>query len=291
MDIESGLSLLAEAARQNGRGAGGAEVIRNGSHLMFRLPAGIVARIGEAGTEDVAAREIAVSRWLQEHAVPVVRSASGFTQPTTARGHPVTWWDVLPPHRTATPGELGGLLRRLHDLPLPSAIDLPLFSPLSDVRRRVASALLPEDDRAWINERLATLEREFTQLAFTERPKLIHGDAWQGNVAVLETGEPILLDLEAVCLGPTQWDLIAVAVDYTDFARISTNEYHDFVNAYGVDVTEAPGYRTLADIQEFRWASFILSKASQDPAALAEAAHRISCLKGETSRPWKWTAF
>jgi hypothetical protein len=36
---------------------------------------------------------------------------------------------------------------------------------------------------------------------------------------------PILLDLEHVSIGGPEWDLISVAVDRTDFERISAEDY------------------------------------------------------------------
>jgi hypothetical protein len=110
-------------------------------------------------------------------------------------------------------------------------------------------------------------------------------------VAVPDDGGAILLDLEHVALGPHEWDLIAVAVDQTDFRRIGVAEYRSFVDAYGgYDVTTWPGYRTLADTLELRWVCFALGKASRDKAAADEARHRIACLRQEIPRPWTWTA-
>jgi thiamine kinase-like enzyme len=120
---------------------------------------------------------------------------------------------------------------------------------------------------------------------------VVHGDAWQGNVVVADDGDPIVLDFEAFCMGPQYWDLIAVSVDYTDFDRISKREYDAFAMSYGFDVTGLAIYRTLAEIQELRWTSYVLGKAKPGTAEEKEAALRISCLKGEISRPWKWKAF
>src|SRR5699024_6229203 len=120
----------------------------------------------------------------------------------------------------------------------------------------------------------------------------VHGDAWQGNVAVPQTGTPVLLDLEHVSCGHSDWDLIPIAVDYADFARLTSTDYHDFVAAYGDhDVTATPGFRVLADIQELRWVVFVLGKAANSAHAVREAQHRIACLRGEIPRPWTWTAF
>jgi hypothetical protein len=101
----------------------------------------------------------------------------------------------------------------------------------------------------------------------------------------------VLLDLEAVCAGPVEWDLVSVAVDFTDFARISAADYRSFVAAYGLDVTTTPEYRLLADIQELRWTAYVIGKAAHDTAAAGEAAHRLACLRGEIPRPWTWNPY
>jgi aminoglycoside phosphotransferase (APT) family kinase protein len=136
------------------------------------------------------------------------------------------------------------------------------------------------------------LKKDFNDLAFASSRELIHGDAWQGNVAVPDSGPPILLDLEMVSLGDHAWDLVQIAVDYTDFARLTTTDYKAFVTAYGgADLTTMSGFRTLADIQELRWVAFALSKATVSKSAATEARHRIACLQGDVPRPWSWNAF
>jgi aminoglycoside phosphotransferase (APT) family kinase protein len=120
---------------------------------------------------------------------------------------------------------------------------------------------------------------------------VIHGDAWQGNVAVSGSGTSTLLDLEHVSIGHRQWDLVPLAVDYVDFARLTADDYETFVRSYGHDVTGEPEFRLLADIQELRWVGFVLSKAGANPAASREARHRVACLRGDVPKPWTWAAF
>ncbi|SEC10306.1 Ser/Thr protein kinase RdoA involved in Cpx stress response, MazF antagonist [Amycolatopsis tolypomycina] len=285
-------SVLAGAARIAGFGAAGAELIRDGSNVMYRLPSGVVARIGRPGTGDTARREVLVSRWLDEAGLPAVRALADAPQPVMIGDRPVTWWVALPAHRPATPAELGAVLGRFHSLPAPRIPGLPRHDPFIDLDRRIglATALDP-GDRTWLERHLGELERRYQDFADAGPTGVIHGDAWQGNVAVPETGRPILLDLEMVSFGRYDWDLVQVAVDHTDFARITTSEYESFVAGYGgYDVTRTPGYRTLADIQELRWVAFALSKVGTRPEAAAQARHRIACLRGDVSRPWSWSA-
>jgi hypothetical protein len=284
--------VLAAAARIADLDSTGAELIRDGSNVMYRLPGDVVARIGQSGSQDTARREVLVSRWLTDSGIPVVQTLTDTPQPVVVNGRPVTWWRWLPAHRPATPAELGAVLHGFHALPTPSTLDLPPHDPFANLDRRITDAPgLDRDDRTWLSHRLAQLRKSYQQLPPQGPDRVIHGDAWQGNVAVPESGPPILLDLEVVSIGRREWDLIQIAVDYTDFARITSEDYHSFVTAYGgYDVTKTRSFRILADIQELRWVCFALSKADTCAEAAEQARHRIACIRGDLPRPWSWTA-
>lgn len=285
--------VLVVAARIAGLDAVGADMIRDGSNVMYLLRGGVVARVGRPGTQDTAYREVLISQWLTKSGLPAVRAMVDVPQPVVVNERPVTWWTQLPVHRPATPAELGAVLRRFHALPVPGNLDLPEHDPFARLDDRIAQAPgLDQDDQTWLTRHLAKLYGSYQQLPANGSMGVIHGDAWQGNVAVPDTGPPILLDLEMVSIGRREWDLIQIAVDYTDFARISADDYRAFVAAYGGhDVTTTPAYRLLADIQELRWVCFALSKADTRTDAAREARHRIACIRGDLPRPWSWTAF
>jgi aminoglycoside phosphotransferase (APT) family kinase protein len=284
--------IVKDAAQRAGLVPGPAELLRDGSHALFRLPSGIVARVGAPGSGARASHEIQIAAWLATSAVAAVQPVVGVPQPTLIGDRPVTWWQELPPHRAATPTELGAVLRALHRLPAPTGFNLPRLDPFREFAERIdAAESTPQGDRRWLADHLLGLLDRWNRLPPGRPHCVVHGDAWQGNVAVPDDGGPILMDLEHVALGPPEWDLINVAVDRTDFDRIGTKDYRAFVEAYGgYDVTTWPGYRTLADIIELRWVCFAISKADRDRAAGAEARHRIACLRGEIPRPWTWTA-
>lgn len=285
--------VLTAAARIAGVDTDGAELIRDGSNAMYRLPGQVVARIGRAGTHDTAEREVRVSTWLDRAGLPATRALPDLEQPVIVDDRPVTWWALLPKHRPATPAELGATLRALHALPVPDNLTLPVFDPFANLDERIAQATgVTEDDRDWLAHHLVDLRHEYAQLGGLSTPhQVIHGDAWQGNVAVTGSNAPILLDLEHVSIGDRAWDLIPIAVDYTDFGRLTADDYVSFVDAYGRDVTTDSGFRTRANIQELRWACFVLSKAETSTDAASETRHRIACLRGDVRRPWSWTAF
>ncbi|WP_245734113.1 phosphotransferase enzyme family protein [Lentzea jiangxiensis] len=290
--------VLEQAGLAAGVNVEGAELVRDGSNIIYRLRGGIVARIGRSGTEATARLEVDVSAWLKRCLFPAVRLVPTLLQPTMIDGRPVTWWNFLPKHRPATTAELGLTLRNFHQLPMPDELDLAEVDPFSGLEAKISRAdILSEDDRLWLTSTLDDLRAEFQHLPVGVPPTVVHGDAWQGNVVVPDVpiGKnpvPIMLDFENVGVGHPEWDLISVAVDRTDFERITADEYAEFVTSYGgYDVTAWEGYRTLASIRELRWACFALSKANTSQRAAREAHHRLACLRGEVPRPWRWEAF
>lgn len=206
-------------------------------------------------------------------------------QPTIVDDRPITWWRLLPEHRAANPSELGAVLRALHALPVPSAVDLPASDPFDGLGERVTDAhTLGAEDRIWLTRHLTELRDRYDRLALGRPRQVIHGDAWQGNIAVPASGTPILLDLEDVAIGHPDWDLVQLAVDYTDFARLDEHDYRDFVDAYGgYDITTTSGFRTWADVQELRWTCFVIGKSGNNPAATAEV--RRDCPLNGVSGP------
>ncbi|MBB5922156.1 Ser/Thr protein kinase RdoA (MazF antagonist) [Actinoalloteichus hoggarensis] len=271
----------------------GAQLIRDGTNVMYRLPGAVVARIGPAGSHGLAERQITASRWLADAGIPVVQVLDGVEQPTLVGDRPVTWWVTLPEHRHAEPAELGAMLRRLHELAVPESALFPEVDPLDGLYEAIrdGSPLLAQDDRRWLQDLVDSLRADYGDVAQDLPRHVIHGDAWQGNVVVVDPDRPVLLDLDHFGIGPWEWDLISLAVDYTDFARITPTDYRAFVEAYGgYDMTAWPGYRTLATIREVRWATFALSKATTDDEVAKQARHRVACLRGVIDRPWTWTA-
>ena len=282
--------VLASAAAQAGFDTSAAILLRDGSNVLYQLPGDVVARVGKPGT---AAKEVRVAQWLAQVGLPSIRAVAGVAQPVMVEDRPVTWWESLSAHRPGTTAELGTALRALHDLTPPPTLQLPSLDPFTELDERIDRAtVLGSGDRRWLVDHLSQLRARLDQLPPSDDQQgLVHGDAWQDNLAVTANG-PILLDLERVSLGDQNWDLIPIAVDRTDFARLSANDYQSFVDAYGGhDVTGATAFRLLADIQELRWLTFVLSKATTRTGAEREVKHRVACLRGERARPWNWAAF
>ncbi|MFJ9697177.1 phosphotransferase family protein [Kitasatospora sp. NPDC101183] len=269
----------------------GATLIREGENALWRLPGGVVARIGRTGQAAAAARELAVARWLFENRFPAVRPLESVPQPLDVDGRPVTFWHQLPPHAHGTAVDLAPLLRRLHRLPVP-ALELGRLDPFVRLGLRIDGAsTLDPPERAWLRERLAVLRGAWSGLPPGMPLGVVHGDAWGGNVAVTAS-TTYLLDFERTSLGPPEWDLAAVAVEQGVFDTTGPEEYAAFCEAYGTDVTAWAGYPVLRDLRELRLTCYALQLAAADPDRhRAEAHHRLACLRGEKGpRPWHWTA-
>lgn len=283
--------ILVKAAQQADLNLNEQEVIREGSHAIYRV-GDIVARIGRPGSLKDAERELRVSQWLNSSGIPTVAVVWELPQPIVVDDRPVTWWHLIPNHRPATPAELGAMLRALHSLTPPTDPDLPRYDPFGDLRERLATpGTVNDDDRTWLLSHYDELRQQYDKLPDPLRLSVIHGDAWQGNLVVPPSGVPTVLDLDKVSVGRPEWDPVQLAVDYTDFARIPEVDYLSFVNAYGgQDITGWSDFRLFADIQELRWVGFALERAGANVVAAQQAKHRIACLRGYVPKPWEWRA-
>jgi hypothetical protein len=146
----------------------GHEVIRDGSHTVYRLAGGIVARIGKPGSVEVARRELRISRWLNDSGISTVQPISTVAQPIVVDDRPVTWRHLIPDLRSSTPEELGTVLMALHALPIPAELMLVPHDPFAGLSERLsAAATVDEDDQAWLTPALPGAARAVRRAART----------------------------------------------------------------------------------------------------------------------------
>lgn len=286
---EESLSVLVEVAAAAGLSADGAEPIRLAENDLWKLANDVVVRISRPGQDEVAAREVAVARWLADNNVPAVRPLPR-DQPVRARGRVATFWELLPPHRQGTEAELAPLLRRMHELPRPN-FPIGQLQPFTRIAERLHAARCTDaDDREWLMRRLGELQEEWARLPAGLPHCVVHGDAWGGNCAVTDKGA-LLLDFERTSTGPPEWDLTSTAVAFDTFGTLSADRYARYSKQYGFDVRDWAGYPILQGIRELRLVTFGMQTADQDPEARPQAQYRIDCVRGrEGRRPWQWTA-
>jgi hypothetical protein len=109
-----------------------------------------------------------------------------------------------------------------------------------------------------------------------------------GNVLRDEHGKPVVIDLDAFATGPREWDLIQTAIFYDRFGWHDRDEYVSFVDSYGFDVMQWPGYEVLRDIRELHMVSWLIEIAGDDSQFSEEASKRIGSLRtGSSRRDWQ----
>ena len=280
------MEALRQACQRVGFDDASADLIRDGENALYRLPGG-VARIARAGQEAAAHKEVQVARWLHRAGVPVVRPLDGVEAPILVGDRAVTFWHELPPHEQGTTTDVATLLRELHSLDPPSSLDLPDLAPFVRVAHRIdGSTSLTPPERQWLHKRLSELEDAYADLPRGIPWRLVHGDAWRGNVASTAEGV-LLLDFERCAYGPPEWDLVSTAVSRVTTGWLDAQTWTEYCRTYGYDVTTWEGFEVLRDIRELRMTTTAAQVAEKNPAAHPQFAHRLACLQGHNGpRPW-----
>ena len=280
---------LAEACRMAGLDPDGARLMRLGTNAVYRLASPVVVRIARADRLGDMSRTVAVARWLASVGYPAVRALS-VDQPVVVDGFAATFWEALPDGEMyATATQVAQVLVWLHSLQPAASLTVPEFDPLGPIARRLDSGRwLTADDRNFLAERLELLDSRYAELDFALPRGVIHGDANVGNVLVDGDGQPVVIDLDSFAIGPREWDLIQTAIFYDRFGWHSREEYLSFVEVYGFDIMQWPGYPVLRDIRELHMVSWLIQNAPGSERVSAEARKRIDSLRTDGSRrDWK----
>ncbi|MFF4602629.1 phosphotransferase enzyme family protein [Streptomyces sp. NPDC001339] len=287
----SAARALASACGQVGLPCEHVDLLRLGENAIYAIPSeGVVVRVARADTDDIeqkVAKELAVSRWLASHDFPAVRPHDELPQPVQAEGRLVTFWEYVPLSQ-AEPAlvDLAGLLRDLHGLPRPD-IALPVLDPFPLMRRRLAHAQgIAQQDMEFLTEACDRSEAAFRSIMAEDAGGLIHGDAHRGNLLARD-GQVLLIDYEAVAIGPRAWDLIPTAIAVDRFG-LSPTDYTTFCRTYDGDVTDWHGYEPLRTVRELGMTTWLMQNAHSGPAA-AEFALRMDSLRKE-DRERRWHA-
>ena len=266
---------------------GTVSLVRMGSRAVFRLADHrVLARVTTREHRDGALREVEVARWLHAAGVPVdqpwpdapVHEENGLVT-TLWRARDGDW---------ASTRDLAMVLNFLHGVPSETAPPLPAWDPFPEMRSRLMrSDALARAERLKLVALVDACERRLRKVDFVLRTGVIHGDASVGNMIRTEAGELVLFDLEGVCTGPAEWDLVITSV-YRELGWHTDDEYRDFVQAYGFDVSQWDGYRDLADAQKLRMVCWLAGKVTAgDEGTLAELRRRIESVD-RTGPPYEW---
>lgn len=250
-----------EAARQ-------AEVIRLGGTPSGAWPAGLPpGSPAKVSTEPRPAKSPSPAGWRPTTYRRCGRSPS-WSKPSTP--------GVAPSHsgrsfrRTApvsSPTWPTSSMRQ-HTLPVPTDIDLGHLDPFVRLAERIQEAGLDPEARAWLVNRLDLLRGAWVDLPAGMSDAVIHGDAWPGNVAVLDDGTALLLDFECTSVGPPEWEVTSTAVSRGTFGELAEADYRALCRAYGdADVQCWSRYPVLPDARELSLVCFALQSACQHPHA------------------------
>ncbi|MFE7483403.1 aminoglycoside phosphotransferase family protein [Streptomyces sp. NPDC057552] len=266
----------------------GAEPVRLAENQIWRLPRErAVVRLSPRDRLATAAREVRVARWLADNGVRAVVPLD-VDQPVELADQVATFWEEISSHRHGSIKDVALALKELHTL-TPPTFDLGALDPFVRVPERLAVAALATEDRRWLLDLHADLaDRWAAGLPSGLSHRVVHGDAWPGNVVRIDAGR-LLMDFERVSVGPPEWDLVSTAVRTRTTGVVTEDEYAEYCRLYGYDVTEWAGYDLLARARELRMTTYAAQHAARDPRWQAQAQHRVDCLRGRCgSRPWQW---
>jgi aminoglycoside phosphotransferase (APT) family kinase protein len=286
----STLDLLRAACGLVGLDPQGAELIRLGQNAIYGLSsAPVVVRIARgADYMAEATKEVAVAGWLNASGVSAARTWP-VEQPIDVDGHPVTFWHYIDGRRGAPRDvrTLGAILRAIHALARPDTFVLPAQHPLQRVSGRVEAADLAPADRQYLVEVIDELTDALAGLDYPLPEAVNHGDAHVQNLMFVGN-QPQILDFEGVCWGHPEWDLITTATEYVTAGFWTADQYRDFVDAYGFDITKWSGFDVMRRVRELTMTTWLMQNVNESPEIRAEFEKRMGTIRaGHPTEPWQ----
>ncbi|MGH3754894.1 MAG: phosphotransferase enzyme family protein [Pseudonocardiaceae bacterium] len=286
--------VLEQACRSVGLNPDGAILARLGENAMYRLrDESVMVRIGRS--EQAARKEAQVAEWLASHEFRAVRLTGHGDQPVIANGLPVTFWEFIDEDtQPVASADLGGMLRQLHALPEPTSFQLPNFSPMPKaaerIHRLVEEGLLSSADAEFLRRRHREIAAEFADLEFFLPSGPVHGDAHAGNLMRSVNGTIKMIDFEDFCHGPREWDVAVEAVRHRALDWVSESDYRSYVEEYGFDIIDWPGFHTIRAARELNMTTWLAQRLGQSMEIDTEVRQRISDLRDDQS-PRHWRPF
>ncbi|SBT40529.1 phosphotransferase [Micromonospora narathiwatensis] len=306
---------LNDVCAQIGVDPDGASLVKYTMNAVFVAPPLVIRLAAGSHAATLAHRVVSVAACLEMAGRPAVRLAPGIAaQPFFSGDWVATAWRYVPTvSDEPKPVDLAAPLRALHSLDRLD-VALPRWSPIGKFRRRLdAAAALAHEEAAelerWSRTKLGIgaadllrelrlrcdqAEEDLDRVAWQLPPGVIHGDAHTGNVLLPAAGygavarpEPLLCDLDGVCIGPREWDLVPTAHGATRFGR-SPADYQEFVEVYGFDITAWAGWPVLRRVRELQLVTSTIDSLAGRPDVARELAHRLrSLLSDDLDVKWR----
>ncbi|GAA4199905.1 aminoglycoside phosphotransferase family protein [Microbispora amethystogenes] len=279
---ETGIvSALCHAAGVDPRGA---SLVRICANVVYYLPrVNAVVRIASVDMAAKARRAIRMAHWLEDIGFPAVRVHWDVPEVVIVDGAVATFWQYLPqPRQAPSVVRLAPLLRRLHnELP---PFRLPSWDPVSDARAnlQLAADTLADRDCDFLLRWCDRLDVELASNPYGLPYGLIHGDAWAGNL-LWDGEEVVLCDLDQMCHGPLEWDLVPTVVNGLRFGHPGVEE---FLGSYGFDVMASESFSLLRQARELTMLTGALPALSSRPSIAHEISRRIANLRDAGPRRW-----
>jgi hypothetical protein len=304
---------LAGVCRASGIALREPTLIKFTMNAVYRV-GDFVVRLSEgADARTRSHRLISYVRALSTVGAPIVSLADDIPQPVTFGPWTATIWLWLTPRSAAAHAiDLAEPLRAFHDtaadlrtqaspadgdsgLGLVGAND---WQPIAKSQRRIENTReLPPHHAEWSESwaRRETGENLTTVLDWLETwahdlagqlhraewslpAGLIHGDAHTGNLLLTTDSHALLCDLDSVCHGPREWDLVPTAHGAARFGR-SKDDYLAFASAYGLDITQTEHWPLLRGIRELQLVTSVLPRLAGRPAVADQLGHRLRSLQ------------
>ena len=210
-----------------------------------------------------------VATHLASRGAPTIRpTANVDAGPYVENGCAMTLWELSVGRAVETEADAtmtAKALQQVHHALCGFDRDLPSFIGAVETCETILanpgeSPKLRASDRLFLERLYARLRQELDNRDLACRP--IHGDTHLANVLITESGA-VWMDLEAVCLGPLEWDVITLP-------RIARSQFK------GVD---ANLMRFLADVRSLCVATWCWADYDRSTDIREAAIHHLDALK------------
>src|SRR5699024_2304525 len=141
-------------------------------------------------------------------------------------------------------------------------------------------------------DQLREAHRDLATRLPTTKPVLgthvIHGDANIGNILATPRGV-VLFDLDGICWGPPEWDLVLTAL-YRDMVRRREDAVAGVLQLSAFYITCWEGYPLYKQIRDPRMTTWLGPNGRENPEIDAEIDRRVSDL-ADPRRPREWNPY
>ena len=224
---EAAVRAAVEVASRYGLAVESPQVLKDSNNTIVHLaPAPVVAKVATTTLprhEQALERELSVLRHLAgTHAAAVRPSGLLDPGPHEAEGHRLIFLDYLAHDAAAVDAQAAAdALGALHEALGTYTCPLPRYTDVMDQARTVladvtTSPALPATERAFL---ISAHDQLRARLPFGPSGwQALHGDPWEGGNLLSTPDGPVLVDFEAACVGPVEWDYSALDSAVADAA-------------------------------------------------------------------------